>query len=366
MKLRDVKTLLKTMIENKTQVTPMLWGPHGVGKSAIVKQVADAVGYRLVVMILSQKEAVDVAGVLYTYQDETLGMSVTSAHPPIWFADALKNGKLILFMDEFNMARREVLNAAFELVLDRRLNNTKLPDDVFIICAGNPDDERYDVTPLSESLRDRLMHLKVESDTKDWLNWAEGDQVNSDVINFIKTQPKALRHHDSLDETFPVEIKHSNRSWERVATIHQLPLSTPIKTECFRGIIGLELATAFIKTLDRANLPLTVDDVLSGDDESLKKANKFATYQPMRIDLLTVTVDNLVSHLQDYSATAVEMQNTMKFIELLPEDLSSKALTHLAQLDGWFAVLKASPIVAKKIKTIASIKSVTKRVGGVK
>lgn len=362
MKLTDVKTVISTMLKHKTLVTPMLWGPHGIGKSASVKQIAQEAGYKLITLILSQKEAVDVAGVLYTYQDDDLGMSVTAAHPPAWFADALKNGKMIIFLDEFNMARREVLNAAFELVLDRRLNNINLPDSVFIICAGNPDDERYDVTPLSESLRDRLMHLKVEPDAKGWVNWAEGmGKVNSDVVNFIKAQPKALRSHDLLDEKFPVEIKHSDRSWERVSAIHALPLPINLKLECFRGIIGLELAQAFVKTLDQANMPLTVDDVLSGDASALKRATKFATYQPMRVDLLTLTVDNLILHLKDYSASEIEMQNTMKFVELLPEDLSSKALTNLAQVDGWLSVLKGSPIVAKKIKTIAAIKSVTKK-----
>jgi hypothetical protein len=269
---------------------------------------------------------------------------------------------MILFLDEFNMARREVLNAAFELVLDRRLNNINLPDDVFVVCAGNPDDERYDVTPLSESLRDRLMHLKVEGDSKGWTVWAETKgQVNPDVVNFLKVQPKALRHHDALDEKFPVEIKHSARSWERVGAIHALPLSLNLKTECFRGIVGLELAQAFVKTLDKANLPLTVEDVLDGTDSALRRAAGFMNFQPMRIDLLTVTVDNLIEHLQDYSASAVEMENTLKFLEILPEDLSSKALAHLAQLQGWLPVLKTSPIVAKKIKTISSIKAVVKK-----
>ena len=206
------------------------------------------------------------------------------------------------------------------------------------------------------------MHLQTQPDAKGWVTWAEGPgKVNPEVLSFIKAQPKALRVHDALDEKFPVEIKHSERSWERVSKIHALPLPIHLKTECFRGIVGLDLAVAFVKTLDATNLPVTVEHVLEGNAATLKRVKAQATYQPMRIDLLTATVENLISYLEDASVSAVEMENTLKFIELLPEDLSSKALAHLAKLDGWLTVFKNSPIVRAKQGCYAALqKSVFK------
>jgi hypothetical protein len=362
MKLHDVKTVLKEMIAKKTAVTPMLWGSHGVGKSSVISQVAKDVGYKVFKLILSQKEAVDVAGVLYTYEDPTLNMSVTAAHPPVWFAEALKNGNCILFLDEFNMARREVLNASFEIVLDRCLNNMKLPDSVFVVCAGNPDDERYDVTPLSESLRDRLMHLKVESDVKSWVNWAEtSKQIHCDVINFIKTAPQAIRAADERDNTFPVDIKHSERSWERVGAIHQLSLPIRLKLECYRGIVGLELAQAFVKTLDRTNLPIESTEILAGNQNELSRAIRFATVSPLRVDLLVQTFENLMIHLEDHKAQPDEMTNTLKFVEVLPTDLASKVLAELVQVSGWLNAVVKSKVASDLQSDIAKIKSVSKK-----
>lgn len=363
MKLNDVKTLLKEMIKTKTQVTPMLWGQHGIGKSSIVREAAKEMGYKVYNLILSQKEAVDVAGILYTFEDKDLNMSVTSAHPPEWFASALKEGKTVIFLDEFNMARREVLNAAFELVLDRRLNNKRLPDDVFVVCAGNPDDERYDVTPLSESLRDRLMHIKVEHDVKGWLKWGKTQNTLPDeVIRFIEAQPRAAYTHDALDEKFPVEIKHSERSWERVGVIHGLNLPMHIKAECFRGIVGLELAQAFIKTLDKTNLPVTVEEVLAGDKSALTKAKGYVEKSPMRVDLLAQTIDNLIIHFSETKPTDKEAENVIKFISILPGDLSSRAIEGLVELSGWVKHFEKSSELESKMDSISKVKSVSKKV----
>lgn len=362
MKLKDVKTLLKEMIRSKTKVTPMLWGQHGIGKSSIVRESAKEMGYQVYNLILSQKEAVDVAGVLYTYEDPVLKMSVTSSHPPEWFARALKNGKTVIFLDEFNMARREVLNAAFELVLDRRLNNVSLPDDVFIVCAGNPDDERYDVTSLSESLRDRLMHIQVEHDVKGWLKWGEDTKsLPEEVIRFIEAQPRAAYSKDALDEKFPVEIKHSERSWERLGAIYALNLPLNIKTECFRGIVGLELAQAFVKTLDKTNLPVTVEEILAQDKAALKKAKSYAEKSPMRVDLLAQSVDNLIEHFKEVRPNEKEAESVIQFIALLPGDLSSRLIEGLAELSGWLKHFENSKDIEAKIESLAKVKSVAKK-----
>lgn len=359
----NLKTLLRTMIENKTPVTPMLWGRHGIGKSSVVQQLGRELGYRVLTVILSQKEAVDLAGVLYTFEDPKLGMSVTASHPPAWFAQAVKDGNLILFLDEFNMARREVMNAAFELILDRRLNNVTLPDSVFIVCAGNPEDERYDVTPLSESLRDRLMHVQVTPDTDAWLAWAqESQRIHPDVIRFLQRVPDAAHSADDRDSKFPVEIKHSQRSWERVSLIHALPVSAEIKLECYRGIIGPDLALAFLAD-QREDLPLLGDEVLNLTESTNEKIKRWAGSESPRLDLLSISVSNLISLLNsrkdELPAEAYGeggIKNVIRFVLSLPGDLFANAVSRLNGVEGWSPYLLKDTRIVLKIEDIQRIR----------
>jgi hypothetical protein len=360
MNILNVQTVLETLIQTKAPITPMLWGRHGVGKSSAVHQVGKKLGYDVYSIILSQKEAVDIAGVLYIYENKALGMSVTASHPPDWFATALKKGNVVLFLDEFNMARKEVANAAFELVLDRRLNNMKLPDSVFIVCAGNPDDERYDVTPMSESLRDRFMHLKVSSDTNAWLDWARSSNViHPDVVKFIENDPKALYVVDKKDESFPVEIKYSERSWERVGMIHKLPMSYALKTECIRGVVGPDLATAFMQSFGVSELPLDALEILQLDKNAKDRIIKMCNPERMRVDLLNQSINNLVRFSINNHALATKNINNVKvFIKMLPDDCAFAAIKELFELPGWSDQFLSDPELREKINQMSAATAV--------
>lgn len=316
MKLNDTVSLLKTMLEQKTPVTPMLWGRHGIGKSSIIAQLAKETGYDLVYVMLSQKEAVDIAGVLYTYEDKSLGKSVTANHLPEWYVKACKKGKTILFFDEFNLGRRETMSASFEIVLARTLANTRLPDDVFIVCAGNPEDDRYDTTSMSEALRDRLMHIQIKPDTNEWLSWAKNN-IHNDIVNFITQMPEAGASRDNKDDTFPIELKHSFRSWERVSNIWSLPLPAQIKTECVRGIVGPEMTACFMQSLNSFEKPLSVDDVVYNVQASKDKIGK---WYPSRMDLISTSVKNLIDGQKTW-ADKTNVKTLIAFLECLPNDL---------------------------------------------
>jgi len=356
MNIQDTKTVLKELVVTKTPVTPMLWARHGIGKSSAVTQLAKELGYDIYSIILSQKEAVDVAGMLYTFENKALGLSVTAAHPPDWFAQALLKGNCVLFLDEFNMARREVMNAAFELVLDRRLNNLKLPDSVFIVCAGNPDDERYDVTPMSESLRDRLMHLKVTPDVDAWLAWAKSkaSNIHADVVKFIEINPKAAYTIDALDNKFPVEIKHSFRSWERVGLVHALNLSYTLKMECIRGIVGQEFAIAFMQAYGTMNTPIDALDILQFNQIAKDKLTAFCDPKKMRVDLIVQSIDNLVkfSH-KNQNLVLTKVNNIIEFIKLLPDDCANRAIAELFELPGYSDAFMSDSALEQKMLEIS-------------
>jgi len=355
MNITDVKVLIKTMIQKKCPVTPMLWGRHGLGKSSAIRQVGDELGYRLLDIRLAQKEAIDITGMLFTFEDKKLGMSVTSAHPPQWFADALKNGKVILFLDEFNMARREVTNATFELVLDRKLNNVPLPDDVFIVCAGNPEDERYDgVTPMSESLIDRLMHIKVTPDVDGWLKWAEKEEINPSLVSFIRATPEALYHNNKLDEKFPVTIKHSERSIARCSEVLKLQLDTELQYECFCGILGAEVATLFVKTIEKENMPVTVKEVYAMKPETKERLKRYR--ENMRQDLISITVANFIDHANKNPVEATKhLDNVVEFINTLAEESATVVISGTRTIPEWASRFLKDKNIKAKLDTIHEV-----------
>lgn len=341
MKIKELKTTLTAMIKNQSPVTPMIWGKHGIGKSSIVEQVAKDLGMNCICIMLSQREAVDLLGVLYTKEDKELGISVTDSHPPAWFVTALKKGNLVLFLDEFNLARREVMAASFELVLSKRLNNIQLPDSVFIVCAGNPEDERYNVTPMSDALVDRFLHIKADPDLDSWMDWAK-DNVDTSIREFLRSAPNAAYTVDNKDAAFPITIKHSFRSWARVNEVLKLKLADDILLECLQGIVGQDIGLQFVKFLkENLDKPLTAKEMkdLSKAEAKLKE---WSTGTDLRMDLISASVENLMESLpkaDDFEGIDSFMDYFEKILDMIPEDLaqaldekvSEKALEQVAE-----------------------------------
>lgn len=331
MKPSELKVVLKTLAEKKTKVTPFIWGQHGIGKSALVKQVADELGWEMIPIILSQRESVDLIGIPYVETDKETGDPVTHNYMPDWFNRVRKKGKTVLFLDEFNMARREVMAAAFELVLDRRLNNKYLPDDVLIVVAGNPNDERYDVNDLSQSLVDRFMHIQLLPDSGEWFSWAKENKLNSSLVEFFQVNPASLYKKDNRDLKFPVEITQSTRSVERASKILNLGMPTSITQECLHGILGTETTVAFMKfQAENKDVPMTVKDLLKKEDKFFKALKTWV--ENNKTDLVSATIENIVHHM-DKNKTDIGDKLFAKFVLALPEDLSIRLLQEHGQKD---------------------------------
>lgn len=356
MNIQDLKGVFKVMVEKNFHCTPMLWARHGIGKSSVMRQIAAEIGYRVLDLRLAQKEAIDITGMLYTFADPELKMSVTANHPPQWFADALKKGKVILFLDEFNMARREVMNAVFELVLDRKLNNVALPDSVIIVCAGNPEEgDRYDVTPMSESLVDRLLHIKVEPNVDGWLEYAESKDCDSRILSFIRATPAALYAKNKLDDKFPVQIKHSERTWlDRADAILKLNLEHELQFELLCGALGHEIATLFDKTIKKDNMPVSVKEIFAWKKETVEKLARYREMQ--RQDLLTMSTKDLIHYLGKNPQDAKKhMASVMSFIKALPAEQGVMMLHGTRLIEGYSKEFLKIPELAKQLSDINEV-----------
>lgn len=339
MLISDAKKLLKEMISKKIHVSTVLWGPAGIGKSQMVFQVAKEMGYKIIDLRLSQKEAVDVGGMPYTKdfddKDKVLGHYL-----PEWFMQAKKEGKTILFLDELNRAKPDTLQAIFELALDRKLNGEYLPDDVHIVVACNPANSKYDTIEFDDALTSRFMHIQVRTSVESWLEWATGDdsdgtpKVHKDVIRYIKKDPSALNIEDAEDMVFPIadeKIRPKPRLWEFVSKLEELEeVSNSIKRECVRGLIGTTFMPAYFASKVDRNSPITLEEVLEmtedKNDPTRLKVKDFSSGERPRQDLLEVTCNDIV-----------------KSKDKIPQELREKVLEFLSIIpaDKAYAVIKA-------------------------
>ena len=154
MNIETYKALLPKLF--KTGIVPFVWGRHGIGKTEIHKQLAKSMGLDLIYLTFGAVEDVgDIIGLPeFTEQD---GVKKTSHIMPSWFPTT---GNKLIFLDEFNRAKPQILQSMLPFVLEGRLHTHKLPENCHIVVAGNPPTDEYDVTLFEDNaLFSRFCHV---------------------------------------------------------------------------------------------------------------------------------------------------------------------------------------------------------------
>lgn len=239
-----IETSAKTLIENPDLANSlpaiMLRGAPGVGKSTIVRTVAEKLGIGFIDVRLAQMERVDFAG-LPSIKD---GMTEWNV-PSFWPRDMKSKG--IILLDEITSAPSDCQVAAYSVVLDRRIPNSNyvLPNGWLIVAAGNRTCDRAVVKSMSSALANRFVHFEVEANAEEWVKWATVNEINPSVVGFINYRPGLLfkMEGQNLEQGWP-----SPRSWERVSNcIKMFNGNTNIMRKVVYGLIGNSVGLEFME-----------------------------------------------------------------------------------------------------------------------
>ncbi|MGB7756733.1 MAG: hypothetical protein WBL23_11765 [Salinisphaera sp.] len=223
------------------QIPPMmLWGPPGVGKSSLIRDLCAAHDIGFVDIRLAQREPIDLRG-LPVPKDDAVHWLLSSE----WPRDPDSRG--IILFDELTAADRSLQVAAYELILDRRLGDLyEVPAGWYICAAGNRGTDRAVAMSLSSALANRFCHLDLIADHAAWKRWAAAHGVHPDVIAFLDFRPESF-----FDMSGDVERGWpSPRTWERVSTAVRLADDAGLDASCLRlqiaGLVGRGAATEFL------------------------------------------------------------------------------------------------------------------------
>ncbi len=255
----------------------MLWGPPGVGKSQIVMQIGERHDIPVIDIRLSQMEPSDLRGIPFK-QGDRVEWAIPSILP-----DAGRHGESgILFLDEINSAAPSVSAAAYQLILDRRLGDYRVPEGWAIFAAGNRQGDRGVTYAMPAPLANRFSHYEVDLNLDDWVAWAYAQGIDERIIGFLRFRPELLFDFDPAHN--PVAFP-SPRSWEFAHRALQKFGGQPdlllgSLQACVGPAAGIE-CHAFIESLDQ--MP-DLECILSGED----------TQAPEEIDLQYAVASALV------------------------------------------------------------------------
>ena len=312
----DFKTFVNVSKALPKDITVMIRGPHGIGKSQCVYQLADHFGLPMMERRLSQMTDGDMIGVLDDDDSYVVGgRKATEFRPPRWLLECVEQPHVI-FLDEINRATPEVMQAAFQLVLDREIAGVKIHPDSRIFAAVNASAE-YQVNEMDPALRDRFFIVDLQPTTEDWLEWAK-DRLDGALCEFIRQNPQHLECRENVEAD---RITPSRRSWERVnhalvtAGVVDKP-EDPLFYPLCLGLVGAEASIAYTEFVKKFDRQISAEDILDKWNAKVKAKVKAAPQEQ-----LNGVVEKVVDHSEDGDWTQKQVDNAFKFMKSLPGEL---------------------------------------------
>src|SRR3954471_11304638 len=253
----------------------LLWGEPGIGKTAALTQLADALELPLTTVIASVHEPSDFSG-LPVIGDDPAEQGVPMA-PPDWAVRLVRAGQGLLFLDELSTAPPAVQAALLRLVLERRVGALRLPPGVRIVAAANPRASAADGWELSPPLANRFVHLHWVHDRDVVVRglggvWPRAElprlvperlpeavaYARQAVCGFLEARP-TLIHRLPSTETRRGGAWPSPRSWEAALTLLAFGTAAGVSRDVLallvRGAVGDGPGLELLAHMDRMDLP---------------------------------------------------------------------------------------------------------------
>jgi hypothetical protein len=266
---KAAKRSIRKAIQTRRPV--FLWGPPGIGKSDIVKQIGQDAGRDVIDVRLALWEPTDIKGIPYYNAEKGTMVWAPPSELPMD-----PESTAIIFLDELNSAPPAVQAAAYQLILNRRVGTYSLPKGVDIVAAGNREGDRGVTYRMPAPLANRFIHLEAKVDFDDFQEWAVMNNVHPEVVGYVGFAKQDLY---DFDPKSPSKAFATPRSWVFVSDLLWED-DTDIDTlhNLIAGAVGDGLAVKFMAHRKIAGRLPKAEDILSGKVKDLSIKEVSAMY----------------------------------------------------------------------------------------
>lgn len=323
-----------------------LMGPPGIGKTAIMQQIASELGVGLVTYSMTHHTRQSALGLPFIVEKEFQGQTYHIAEYTMSeivaavYKEMEEHGyqEGILFLDEMNCVSETLAPAMLQFLQYKIFGTHQIPKGWLVVTAGNPPEYNKSVREFDLVTWDRLKRIDVEPDLKAWKEYAMERQVHPAIRTYLELHPDHFYH---IERTMDGQEFVTARGWEDLSVILQ-------RYEAFELTVDEELFSQYLQCKQIAEdfaiyydlyikyqSDYQVDQILAGEasDAILARAKEAPFDERVTLTgMLTDAVCQRLTRTMESEEQLLELRDWLKSQKEQCNDLVAEGVVHAEKL----------------------------------
>lgn len=312
----------------------LLIGPPGIGKTAIMEQVAEECHINLVAYTITHHTRQSAIGLPFiskrTYDGEeysvteyTMSEIIASIYDQIE-RSGIKEG--ILFLDEINCVSETLAPTMLQFLQYKTFGTHRVPEGFVIVTAGNPPEYNKSVRDFDIVTLDRVKRIFVEEDYSVWKEYASRAGIHGAIRAYLE-----IRKQNFYSVKADLDGKRfvTARGWEdlsRIITVYE-KLGLPVTAQlCVQYLQDKEIAEDFATYYELYNKYRNiyrVPDILEGTFPEDVQTLKEAPFDE-KLSLIGLLNDSLNQEFRQYAMDLDIQKNVFEQLKKLGTSLKEQ------------------------------------------
>lgn len=305
-----------------------LLGAPGIGKTAIMEQIAQELGVALVSYSMTHHTRQSALGLPFITHKEYKGMEFdiseyTMSEIIASIYDVMEQSGIeegILFLDEINCVSETLAPSMLQFLQYKVFGRHKVPEGWVIVTAGNPPEYNKSVREFDVVTMDRMKLVEVEADYPTWKEYAIKNGVHNAVTTYLDMKK---------DDFYRVETTVGGRSyvtargWEDLSATmllceeENIPVDETLVAQYIHNDKIVKEFTAYYELYNKYKKDYKIEEILSGTcSAQVNERARIARFDE-RLSLLGMMLDKLVSEMKENLEKADYLAELMKPLKLM-------------------------------------------------
>lgn len=287
-----------------------LLGAPGIGKTAIMEQIAQELGIALVSYSMTHHTRQSALGLPFitekTYGGQEVNVSeYTMSEIIASIYDTMEESGFkegILFLDEINCVSETLAPSMLQFLQYKVFGRHRVPEGWVIVTAGNPPEYNKSVREFDVVTMDRLKLLEVEPDYRIWKAYAVERGIHNAIINYLDLKKE---HFYCMEMTVKGRSYVTARGWEDLSEIlylyeeEQLPVEESLVGQYIRNDRVVKEFTAYYDLYNKYKRDYHIEEILSGQASVQAFARAKAAAFDERLSLLGMLLDRVQADMKE-------------------------------------------------------------------